>query len=110
CEEAMGDYAAAAGSYLQLLRDSKTDAAKASARLRYGNSLALGGDVDRGLTELKNVVDDFPRTPYAAEALYRTGYLHEVVRDDFAAAAKAYDSVNEQSPGSPYAIAAKTRR
>ena len=110
CEEATGDYAGAADSYLKLLRDSKTDAAKASARLRYGNALALGGDVDRGLAELKNVVDDYPRTPYAAEALYRTGYLNEVVRDDFTAAAAAYDRVNEQSPGSPYSIAAKNRR
>ena len=110
CEEAQGNYAGAAESYLRLLRASKTDAAKASARLRYGNALALGGEVDRGLAELKIVVDDYPRTPYAAEALYRTGYLHEVVRDDFDEAAKAYDRVNEQSPGSPYSIAAKTRR
>jgi len=110
CEEAMGDYASAAESYLRLLRDSKVDAAKASARLRYGNALALGGDVDRGLTELKNVVDDFPRSPYAAEALYRTGYLQEVVLDNFAEAAKAYDRVNEQAPGSPFSIAAKNRR
>ena len=110
CEEAAGDYAHAAESYLKLLRDSRTDDAKARARLRYGNALALGGDVNRGLTELQNVVDDFPRTPFAAEALFRTGYLHEVVRDDFDAAGKAYDRVNEQSPGSPFAIAAKTRR
>jgi TolA-binding protein len=110
CEEASGDYAHAADSYLKLLHDSKTDDAKARARLRYGNALALGGDVDRGLVELGNVVDDYPRTPFAAEALFRTGYLHEVVRDDFDAAGKAYDRVSEQSPGSPFAIAAKTRR
>ena len=110
CEEAAGDFAHAADTYLKLLRDSKTDDAKARARLRYGNALALGGDVDRGLAELKNVVDDFPRTPFAAEALFRIGYLHEVVRDDFDAAGKAYDSVNEQAPGSPFSIAAKTRR
>jgi len=110
CEEAAGDYAHAAESYLKLLRDSKTADAKARARLRYGNALALGGDVDRGLAELANVVEDYPRTPFAAEALFRTGYLHEVVRDDFDAAGKAYDRVNEQAPNSPFAIAAKTRR
>src|SRR5204863_1270230 len=30
--------------------------------------------------------------------------------DDFTAAATAYDHVNEQAPGSPFAVAAKTRR
>jgi TolA-binding protein len=110
CDEAAGEYAQAADSYLRLLRDSHTDDGRARARLRYGSALALSGDVDRGLTELKNVVDDYPRTPYAAEALFRTGYLQEVVRDDFDAAGKAYDQVSEQAPGSPFAVQARERR
>ena len=110
CDEAAGEYAQAAESYLQLLRDSHTDDGRARARLRYGSALALSGDVERGLTELKNVVDDYPRTPYAAEALFRTGYLQEVVRDDFDAAGKAYDQVSEQAPGSPFAVQARERR
>ena len=109
-DEAAGEYAHAAESYLKLLRDSRTDDGKARARLRYGSALALSGDVDRGLAELANVVTDYPRTPYAAEALFRTGYLHEVVRDDFEAAGKAYDRVAEQSPGSPFVPQARDRR
>ncbi len=110
CDEAAGDFAHAAESYLKLLRDSRTDEGRARARLRYGSALALGGDLDRGLTELKNVVEDYPRTAYAGEALFRTGYLQEVVRDDFVAASKAYESVSEQAPGSPFATQARTRR
>ena len=56
------------------------------------------------------MVDDYPRTPWAAEALFRTGYLQEVVRDDFDAAGKAYDRVPEQSPGSPFVPQARDRR
>ena len=110
CDEAMSDYAGAAQSYLQLLQDSRTDDGRARARVRFGTALALSGDVDRGLAELKNVVDDYPRTPYAAEALFRTGYLQEVVRDDFDAAARAYDRVGEQAPGSPFVAQAQSRR
>ena len=110
CEEASGDYAAASESYLRLLRDSRTDDGRARARLRYGNALALGGNVEQGLTELKNVVEDYPRTAYAAEALFRQGYLNEVVKDDLNAAATAYGLVPEQAPGSPYAVQAQVRR
>lgn len=110
CDEAAGDYAHAAESYLRLLRDSRTDDGRARARLRYGSALALAGDLDRGLAELKNVVDDYPRSAYAAEALFRTGYLQEVVRDDFDAAGKAYEGVAEQAPGSAFALQARTRR
>jgi len=110
CDEAAGDYAHAAESYLKLLRDSRTDDGRARARLRYGSALALAGDLERGLIELHNVVQDYPRSAYAAEALFRTGYLQEVVRDDYDAAGKAYDQVNEQSPGSPFGLQAKTRR
>ncbi len=110
CDEAAGDYAHAADAYLKLLRDSRTDDGRARARLRYGSALALSGDVDRGLVELKNVVDDYPRTAYAAEALFRTGYLLEVVRDDFDGAGKSYDRVAEQAPGSPFALQARARR
>lgn len=110
CDEAAGDYAHAADSYVKLLRDSRTDEGRARARVRYGSALALSGSVDRGLAELKNVVDDYPRTAYAAEALFRTGYLQEVVRDDFNAAGKAYDGVAEQAPGSPFIVQARGRR
>ena len=42
--------------------DATYDDAKAQARLRYGNALVLSGQVDRGLSELHYVIDDFPRT------------------------------------------------
>jgi TolA-binding protein len=110
CDEAMADYTHAADSYLQLSRTARTDEEKAQARLRYGNALALGGQVDRGLAELKFVVDDYPRTNYAAEALFRIGYLNEVVKDDLDAAAKAYDGVGQQASGSPFITQARQRR
>jgi TolA-binding protein len=109
CDEASGNYAGAADSYLKLLHDSKTDDGKARARIRYGNALALSGGVDRGLVELKNVVDDYPRSPYAAEAMFRIGYLQEVVRDDFKAATEAYGQVAVQAGGSPFVAQARAR-
>jgi len=110
CDEAMADYTHAAGSYLELSRTARTDDAKAQARLRYGNALVLSGQVDRGLTELRYVVDDFPRTNYAAEALFRIGYLNEVVKDDIDAASKAYDGVAQQSSGSPFVAQERSRK
>ncbi|MGH7725059.1 MAG: tetratricopeptide repeat protein [Candidatus Eiseniibacteriota bacterium] len=110
CDEAMSDYARASETYLKLLRESKTEDAQARARLRYGTALALSGQTDRGLTELRNVVQDRPRTPYAAEAMFRIGFLEEVVREDFDAAAIAYDGVAQQQQSSPFVIQATQRR
>jgi TolA-binding protein len=110
CDEALGDYTHAAESYLELSRTARTPDAKAQARLRYGSALALAGQVDRGLTELRYVTDDFPRSNYAAEAMFRIGYLNEVVRDDIPAATKAYDGVAQQASGSPFVAQARSRR
>jgi TolA-binding protein len=110
CDEALGDRAAAARTYEALLREARTPDGKARARLRYGSALGMSGQVDRGIGELQNVIDDQPRTPYAAEAAFRAGYLHEVVRDDAASARRSYDTVAEQQPGSPFVAQAKMRR
>jgi len=110
CDEALGDRAAAARTYEALLRDARTPDGVARARLRYGSALGLSGNVDQGLAELQNVIEDQPRTPYAAEAAFRAGYLHEVVRDDVTSARRSYDAVAEQMPGSPFVAQAKTRR
>lgn len=110
CDEALSNYTRASETYLKLLRESKTEDAQARARLRYGTALALAGQTDRGLTELRNVVQDKPRTPYAAEAMFRIGFLEEVVREDFEAAGLAYEGVAQQQAGSPFVAQAAQRR
>jgi len=110
CDEALGDREAAVRTYQALLRDAKTEDGKARARLRYASALGLAGRADAGLRELANVIADQPRTPWAAEAAFRSGYLYEVVLDDLASARRAYDGVAEQQPGSPFVAQAKARR
>lgn len=109
-DEAMADYAAATETYFTLLREARTEEDRARARLRYATALGMSGRVDQGLEELANVIEDQPRTPWAAEAAFRQGYLHEVIRDDFAAARESYDAVAAQQPGSPFVAQAAIRR
>jgi TolA-binding protein len=109
-DEAMADYAAAAETYFTLLREARTEEDRARARLRYATALGMSGRVDQGLEELAHVIEDQPRTPWAAEAAFRQGYLHEVIRDDFTAARESYDAVAAQQPGSPFVAQAATRR
>ncbi|MEO6461802.1 MAG: tetratricopeptide repeat protein, partial [Candidatus Eisenbacteria bacterium] len=109
-DEALSEYTAAAETYQQLLRDAKTEDNRARARLRYASALGLAGKVDAGLAELAHVIEDQPRTPWAAEAAFRSGYLHEVIRDDFAAARASYDGVAQQLPSSPFVAQAAQRR
>jgi TolA-binding protein len=110
CDEALSDYEAATETYLTLLREARTEDGRARARLRFASALGMAGRVDEGLGQLRNVIEDQPRTPYAAEAAFRSGYLHEVVRDDFAAAREAYDMVAQQLPSSPFVAQATERR
>jgi len=110
CDEALNDYAAAARTYQALLRDARTEDGKARARLRYASALGLSGQADRGIYELENVIQDQPRTPYAAEAAFRAGYLNEVVRDDAVEARRFYDAVAQQQPNSPFVSQAMSRR
>ena len=109
-DEAMADYAAASETYFTLLREARTEEDRARARLRYASALGLSGKVDQGLEELANVIEDQPRTPWAAEAAFRQGYLHEVIRDDFTAARESYDAVAAQQPSSPFVAQAASRR
>ncbi len=97
-------------TYQALLRDARTDDGRARARLRYGSSLGLSGNANEGLAQLDILMIDQPRTAYAAEAAFRAGYLHEVVKDDPASARRLYDEVAQQQPGSPFVAQAKTRR
>jgi len=110
CDEALSDYAAATETYLTLLREARTEEDRARARLRYASALGMAGRADAGLEELANVIEDHPRTPWAAEAAFRSGYLHEVIRDDFTAARESYDAVAQQLPSSPFVAQAAQRR
>lgn len=110
CDEALSDFPAAIETYRRLLKDARTADGRARARLRYATALGLGGRVEDGLAELANVIEDQPRTPWAAEAAFRAGYLHEVVRDDPTAARESYEAVAQQQPGSPFVTQAAGRR
>ncbi len=109
-DEALSDFTAATATYQTLLREATSEENRARARLRYASALGLAGKVDAGLAELANVMEDQPRTPWAAEAAFRSGYLHEVIKDDFIAAREAYDRVAQQLPSSPFVAQAAQRR
>ena len=77
--------------------------------LRVGTAQALAGRKELALSSYKRVVDGFPRTSLAAEAQYRTAYVHETIGDDFETARTEYAKVSPQSPTSPFAAQAGQR-
>ena len=77
--------------------------------LRIGAVEMLAGRTDRALEIFRRVVDEFPRTPIAAEGQYRIAYTYETSADDFERARTEYGKVQAQAPSSQFATQAALR-
>ncbi|MFI5372280.1 MAG: tol-pal system YbgF family protein [Candidatus Eisenbacteria bacterium] len=78
-------------------------------KLRIGSVYTLMSRQPEALAAFNDVLLHYWRTPLAAEAQYRIGYLYEVVADDFDAARREYNKVKDQSVSSVYAAQATQR-
>ena len=78
--------------------------------LRRGTAHLLAGRPEQALGYYRNVIQDYPKTPLAAEAQYRIGYAQETVLDDFEAARQEYARVRDQSVSSGFFAQAMQRQ
>ena len=78
-------------------------------KLRIGGAYTLMGRQQEALGAFDDVMVHYWRTPLAAEAQYRKGYVYEVVADDFATARLEYGKVRDQSVSSVFAVQANQR-
>lgn len=78
--------------------------------VRIGTALLLKGKLDDGLTAYRSVVEDYPRTPLAAEAQYRIGYAYETTADDFDKARDEYAKVKDIAANSAFVDQARQRQ
>jgi TolA-binding protein len=78
--------------------------------LRIGTMHLLAGRSEQALAAYRNVLQDYPKTPLAAEAQYRIGYTHETVLDDFDGARQEYAKVRDHSTGSAFFAQATQRQ
>jgi tetratricopeptide (TPR) repeat protein len=77
--------------------------------LRIGTAHLLAGRMKDALEQYAHVLQDYPKTPVAAEAQYRTGYTYETLGDDFDRALQEYSTVKDQFGQTPYAAQAQQR-
>lgn len=68
----------------------------AQVLLREGRVRARLGQPWDAMEVFKQVLREWPRTPYAAEAQYRIGYTYEVNLEDFDQAQRAYGEVAKE--------------
>lgn len=76
---------------------------------RIGTVQLLAGRQKEALDAYGRVMNDYPRTPLAAEAQYRIGYAWETGAEDFVRARSEYARVRDQFPSSPFAQQAQAR-
>jgi TolA-binding protein len=72
----------------------------AQVMLREGSATAKLGRPFEAIEIFEQVIFEFPRSPYAAEAQYRIGYMYEVQLEDFGQAQVAYNEVPKQGASS----------
>ncbi len=77
--------------------------------LRVGSAHMLAGRLDDALAAFRRVVGDYPRSPLAAEAQYRVGFVYETVADDFDRARAEYGRVKDQAASGPFFTQASQR-
>jgi tetratricopeptide (TPR) repeat protein len=77
--------------------------------LRMGGVELLAGHTSEAVDLYQTVLQDYPRSPLAAEAQYRIGYAYETGADDFARATTEYAKVKEQTGTSQFSQQAQQR-
>jgi TolA-binding protein len=109
CYEGMRDHEAAARLYQQYEQEALRQDYKDQARIRRANALALGGRVPEGRALLEQMATEKGATPTAAEALFKLGFIEEVLLDDLPAARATYEKVVQNFRGSQFAGQAEQR-
>jgi tetratricopeptide (TPR) repeat protein len=77
--------------------------------LRMGSVELLAGNEQEAIRLFESVLQDYPRTPLAAEAQFRIGFSYETGLEDFSRARAEYAKVKEQAGSSPFAVQAQQR-
>ena len=78
-------------------------------KTRMGTVLLRSNHLDDAIASYQRVIEDYPRTPVAAEAQYRLGYAYEISADDFDKARVEYAKVRDIGAGSSYTDQAAAR-
>lgn len=107
--EARRDFDGAIQVYLRREKQARTPEFRDAARIRRAYAMARGGHTDDGIRVLQQMVEERGRTPVAGEALFKIGYIQEVLLDDLEAARKTYASVSELGRGTQSAQQAESR-
>ena len=77
--------------------------------MRVGSANLMMGRKEEALRSYNEVLLHYFRTPLAAEAQYRIGYVYEVLADDFDGARTEYAKVRNQSAASAFTVQANER-
>ena len=78
-------------------------------KTRMGTVLLRSNHLDDAIAAYQRVIEDYPRTPVAAEAQYRLGYAYETAADDFDKARVEYARVRDIGAGSSFTDQAAAR-
>ena len=70
---------------------------------------SLLGRTSEALAGYQNLVTQYPHTPIAYEAQFRTGYLYEAQLNDYDAAAREYDKLRSEPGNSEFLTQAQRR-
>jgi TolA-binding protein len=81
----------------------------AQVLLREGQALAKTDRAWEAVTVFQQVVEEYPRTAYAAEAQFRIGYTYELLLEDLDAAEHAYAQVAGHGRSSSFTDLAERR-
>ena len=97
---ALGQEEQALKVYVDLLKEGRFRNFEGRTRLLIGESYQERRLLEQALGEYGQVRDDFPTTPSAAMALYRTGLLHLQEYGDTELAREYFEETNRESAGS----------
>ncbi len=78
-------------------------------KTRMGTVLLRSNHLEDAIASYQRVIEDYPRTPVAAEAQYRLGYAYETSADDFDKARVEYAKVRDIGAGSSFTDQAASR-
>ncbi len=109
CYEGQRDYAGAVRLYLYYEQETMRPDYRDQARIRRAYALALAGRVPEGRALLEQMATDKGATPAAAEALFKIGFIEEVLLDDLPAARVTYGKVVQTYRGSQFGGQAEQR-
>ncbi len=84
--------------------------ARAEVLLLMARIVEVNGDLDAAKTAMEAVATEFPRSLFAAEAMYRIGLIRQNREGDLELALEAYDQAKQEAPRSLFADLAGNKR